>query len=102
MRIISIGALFLLFSAHSSFAADAPAKESVCRACHGKNGAAPIADNYPTLAGQNKGYLVLSMKAYKEGKRTGGLAAAMTAQVKSLSDADINALAAFYAAQKLK
>ncbi len=89
----------LLFSV-SSFSASAPPKEALCKACHGAGGAAPIAPNYPKLNGQNKGYLVSSMKAYRAGERKGGLAVAMTAQASSLTDAEIDALAAYYAAQK--
>ena len=79
---------------------DAPAKVAMCSACHGVGGAAPIAPNYPKLNGQNKAYLVASLKAYRDGERKGGLAAAMAAQASQLSDADIEALSAYYAAQK--
>lgn len=79
--------------------AEAPAKEAMCRACHGPAGAKPIAPNYPKLNGQNKGYLVSSLKAYKEGNRKGGLAAIMIGQAANLSDQEIEELAAYYAAQ---
>jgi len=95
--------LVLVFASSAVFAADAPAtpkKEPLCRACHGPNGAAPIAPNYPKLNGQNKEYLISSLKAYKAGDRKGGLAAAMVGQAKGLTDADIEELAAYYAAQK--
>ena len=78
----------------------APAKEAGCRACHGVGGGAPIAPNYPKINGQNKEYLVSSLKAYRAGERKGGLAVAMSAQAALLSDADIQELAAFYASQK--
>jgi len=98
MKKLSILFLFLLSS--SAFAAEAPAKEPMCRACHGVNGAAPITPNYPKLAGQNKQYLVDSLNAYKAKNRSGGMAGVMVAQAQALSDADIEALAAFYSAQK--
>lgn len=79
---------------------DPPAKEMTCRACHGAAGSAPIAQNYPKLNGQNQAYLVSSLKAYRAGERKGGLAVAMSAQATQLSDADIEALAAYYASQK--
>jgi len=79
---------------------DLPAKEMTCRACHGAGGAAPIAPNYPKLNNQNKAYLVSSLQAYRAGDRKGGLAVAMSAQAAQLSDADIEALAAYYASQK--
>jgi cytochrome c553 len=77
-----------------------PAKEVTCRACHGKDGAAPIVPNYPKLNGQNKAYIVSALKAYRNGQRKGGLAGVMAAQATQLSDADIEALAAYYASQK--
>lgn len=76
-----------------------PAKEVTCRACHGAGGAAPIAPNYPKLNGQNKAYLTDALQAYRAGNRKGGLAAAMTSQASLLSDAEIEALAAYYSAQ---
>ncbi|MBX2857938.1 MAG: c-type cytochrome [Cellvibrionaceae bacterium] len=80
--------------------AEAPKSEARCRACHGVGGAAPIADNYPKLSGQNKSYLIESLKSYKADKRSGSMAGIMAAQAKMLSDAEIEALAAYYAAQK--
>ncbi|WP_457645277.1 c-type cytochrome [Profundibacter sp.] len=41
-----------------------------CMACHGRNGAKPIA-TYPALAGQNAKYLLTQLKAIKSGDRTG-------------------------------
>ncbi len=78
-------------------AADAPAKEAICRACHGVNGAKPIMDSYPKLNGQSKGYLISALKAYRAGERKGGLSVVMTGQAGALSDADIESLSAFYA-----
>ncbi len=69
---------------------------SVCLACHNANGISttPI---YPNLAGQHEQYLVTSIKAYKDGGRSGGNAAVMTPMVANLSDADIENVAAYYA-----
>lgn len=77
-----------------------PAKEVACRTCHGAGGAAPIAPIYPKLNGQNKAYLISSLKAYRDGQRKGGLAGAMAAQAAQLSDADMEVLAAYYSSQK--
>ena len=92
--------LMLVAPALCAAQVEPPAKEMTCRACHGAGGAAPLAPNYPKLNGQNKGYLVDSLKAYKAGQRQGGLAAVMAGQAAQLSDADIDALAAYYASQK--
>ena len=82
-----------------ALAAEPPAKEMVCRACHGAGGAAPLMDLYPKLNGQKKGYLMSSMKAYKSGSRQGGMAAVMGAQAMGLTDAEIDALASYYSSQ---
>ncbi len=75
------------------------AKSAVCSACHGVDGVAVI-PGYPSLKGQNEQYLVSSMKAYKNGQRTGGLATMMQAQAGMLSDQDIDNLAAYFASLK--
>ena len=90
----------LVFFGVANGQAQIPAKEVSCRACHGVSGAAPITGSYPKINGQNKAYLVSSLKAYRAGERKGGLAAAMSAQASQLSDVDIEALASYYAAQK--
>ncbi len=98
LRNISTAAVLLAASVSPAIA-DTPAKEVMCRACHGAAGAAPIMDTYPKLNGQNKAYLVQILKAYRAGERKGGMAAVMVAQASGLSDAEIEALSAYYAAQ---
>jgi cytochrome c553 len=71
-------------------------KAGVCASCHGANGIG-IAPMYPNLAGQKAMYLELSIKAYRNGQRTGGNAAMMAPMVANLSDQDIADLAAYYA-----
>lgn len=92
-------ALAFLLATPFSMAADKPAKEALCRACHGPGGGKPIMALYPKLNGQNEAYLVEAMKAYREGRRQGTNAMQMAVQSKTLSDADIEALAKYYAAQ---
>jgi len=69
------------------------ARSAVCHACHGQQG---ITTNpsWPNLAGQNRGYLELALKAYRDGKRTDPIMSPMAAP---LSDQDIRNLAAHYA-----
>ncbi|MBR9909575.1 MAG: cytochrome c [Gammaproteobacteria bacterium] len=76
-------------------AAAGKAKAAVCTACHGADGKAMI-PTYPNLAGQNAQYLELSMKAYKNGQRSGGQAAIMAGMAAPLSDTDIANLAAYF------
>lgn len=72
-----------------------------CLGCHGEFGIAPVATN-PNLAGQNKEYLQYALKAYRDGKRKGGLAFIMQANASALSDQDIEALAVFFSSQSGK
>lgn len=69
------------------------AKSATCAACHGGNGISMI-PMYPNLAGQKEQYLVLQMKAFRDGIRKNMVMAPMAA---GLSDADIDNLSAYYA-----
>ncbi len=95
----SLIGLTALFGASTAFAAgDAAAgkvKAAVCAACHGANGIAMM-PGYPNLAGQNEAYLVTAIKAYRDKQRNGGMSVIMQMQAASLSDADIDNLAAYF------
>lgn len=73
-------------------------KAAACGACHGSEG---ISGNpaWPSLAGQQRGYLLDALKAYKTGARENAM---MSATAKALSDADMRKLAGYYAALKTK
>lgn len=71
-------------------------KTQVCATCHGADGNSTIAIN-PKLAGQHEGYLYKQLSNFKEGIRAN---AVMAPQVKDLSEADMRAIAAFYAGKK--
>jgi cytochrome c553 len=73
-----------------------PASAQACVACHGKTGVSSSPE-WPNLAGQHAAYLAIQLHAFKQGSRSN---AAMAPFVAALSDADINALAAYYAAQQ--
>jgi cytochrome c553 len=96
-----VGALSLSTAALAKEPTAAPSqpvaeKAASCAACHGANG---VSTNpmYPSLAGQYQDYLVVAMKAYKSGARKNPVMAGMAAP---LSEQDIKALAAYFAAQK--
>ena len=72
-----------------------PARVGLCAACHGESGIA-TAPGIPNLAAQNREYLVAALRQYRSGERA---AQAMRTVSGSLTDADIDALAAWYAAQ---
>jgi cytochrome c553 len=74
-----------------------PAKEkaAVCAACHGEAGIS-ASPTWPNLAGQHLDYLVYSINEYRNKRRQDPV---MQGQVLTLTDADVRALAAYYAAQ---
>ncbi|WP_340680527.1 cytochrome c [Paraglaciecola sp.] len=69
------------------------AKTVTCNACHGNNGISMI-PMYPNLAGQKEQYLILQLKAFRDGERKNMLMSPMAA---GLSDTDIENLSAYYA-----
>lgn len=90
----------LLLPAGSTLAAgDAEAgkvKAYTCTGCHGIPGYSNIYPTYkvPKIAGQNYEYLVLALKAYKQGERDHKT---MDLQAESLSEQDIKDVAAYFA-----
>lgn len=69
-----------------------------CASCHGAAGISPN-DTWPSLAGQNAAYLVRILGAYKSGDQTDVM---MSPMAKTLGDADIQDLAAYYAGLSCK
>jgi cytochrome c553 len=67
-----------------------------CAACHGTNGNS-AGGAYPGLAGMNREYFLIQVKAFREGKRE---ATVMHQLSKGYSDAEMAALADYFAAQK--
>lgn len=81
-------------------AADMQAKVAMCAGCHGIQGykaSFPEVYRVPKLAGQQAGYLALALRAYRSGSRKHPT---MRAVAQSLTDGDIERLAAYYEAQK--
>lgn len=69
-----------------------------CANCHGPDGAGEP-PTYPYLAGQHSGYLTTALGDWKAGARNTDPSQQMRVIAKHLSDSDIAALAAYYAAQ---
>lgn len=76
--------------------AGAATHEASCARCHADSGSDP-ADDAGILAGQWQPYLVRTMTDFREGRRM--QPATMEREMQALSDADIEALAAYYASQ---
>ena len=66
-----------------------------CAACHGQDGATGIAPDYPSIGGQNERYLLTQLRMIKSGERPAPL---MSGQLDMVSDDDLAAMAAYYAA----
>lgn len=71
-------------------------KAKVCEACHGPTGKS-VDPSYPILAGQYEDYLVQALNDYRIGDRVNPVMAGM---VSTLSDQDVEDLAAWYASQE--
>ena len=70
------------------------AKALMCQACHGLDGLSKVPDA-PNIAGQTEPYIVAQLHAYKSGARKND---AMSVVAPSLSDNDIEDLAAYFSA----
>ena len=70
---------------------------ATCANCHGTNGVAVAGSSVMSLAGLDKSYTIAQMKAFKAGTRP---ATVMHQISKGFSDAQIDVLATYFAAQK--
>lgn len=88
---LSVGAT----EAAATATAESNVDPAVCGACHGNDGNS-VNPAWPNLAGQHKSYLKNQLYNFKEGLRENAL---MSAQAMSLTDADIEKLATYFAAK---
>ena len=74
------------------------AAAGACGRCHGADGRGDAARLVPSVAGQAPAYLKLQMQAFKDGKRNAGdpLVEEMRTVMKTLSDATIDDIVAYY------
>ena len=98
----ALAALAMAAAATSTLAQDARALNlralaATCANCHGTQGQAVPNATVPGLAGLPASYVAEQMKAFKAGTRA---ATVMHQLAKGYSDAQIDAIAAYYAAQK--
>jgi cytochrome c553 len=98
MKTAIILALMIL-SFQSNAAGDAEVGKKLAYTCAGCH-AIPFYQNVnpqyhvPRLGGQNEGYIIAALKAYRSGERSH---ATMQAQASNLSDQDIADIAAYFA-----
>lgn len=75
-------------------------KKQKCKGCHEENGASQDAEeNMVRIAGQHAGALYIMMKNYQS-KEFPNAPGKMVKRLKKMKDADLHALAQFYASQK--
>ncbi|MEE9343896.1 MAG: cytochrome c [Gammaproteobacteria bacterium] len=97
-----ITAMTLMFTPVSGFAAGDAAtgkdKAFTCMGCHGIPSYSNVYPTYyvPRLAGQHAPYIVSALQAYKAGQRSH---ATMKAQASSLSQQDMEDIAAYFSTQ---
>jgi cytochrome c553 len=99
MRNAAASAVAFLFMSLPAVAADIAAgekKAAVCAACHGEAGNSTN-PQWPSLAQQPAQFISTSLFMFREGNRKNDL---MTPMAKPLSNAEMNDLAAYFAAQK--
>jgi len=71
---------------------------TVCLACHGLDGNS-VNPEWPSIAGQHEQYIVKQVKAFRAGERANAL---MSPIALTLTDQEIEDVAAYYATQKIK
>jgi len=101
---IALGSVGFLAASGAAQAAGDPAKgaqkNSMCEGCHGIPGyrtAFPKVYSVPKLGGQHPTYILSALQGYKAGTRKHP---SMNGVAETLSQQDMEDLAAFYAAQK--
>lgn len=72
-------------------------KAAACASCHGEDGNS-LVGTFPKLAQQHASYLTKELHAFKNGTRKNPM---MSAMAMSLTDDDINDIAAYYAGQRI-
>jgi cytochrome c553 len=73
------------------------ARSATCAACHGVDGNS-VNPQWPSLAGQDAGYIARQLRAFKSGERENPL---MSPQAMGLSDQDVEDLAAYFSSKNI-
>ncbi|MGB8692031.1 MAG: c-type cytochrome [Steroidobacteraceae bacterium] len=102
LSLLVVPATWSLAAWSKGSATDGAAKAATCLACHGPGGNSGNSE-WPSLAGQNAAYIERQLHLLHDGKRTGkagdASASMMPAMALTLSDQDIQDVAAYYATQ---
>lgn len=73
---------------------------TACIACHGPNGLGMELAGFPMVSGQHANYIKIQLNKFRDGSRNNDLNGMMSDVSKKLSDADIQALAAYISTLK--
>ena len=97
-----LGGASVLLAGQATAGGDPKAGETkaiACAGCHGIEGYHSVYPTYsvPRVGGQHAQYVIQALKEYREGKRTHPT---MRAQASSLSDQDIQDIAAYFESLK--
>jgi cytochrome c553 len=96
-----IVSLFCVATGGDVYAGDVRAgreKALMCQACHGTDGLSKVPDA-PNIAAQTEAYLTAQLQAFKSGARKND---SMSVVAQTLSDKDIDDLAAYFSAIEIK
>ena len=101
----TFGSIFVLLAFFAATAVEAKGNADkgrekaaqICAACHGADGAKPVAPENPILAGQFDDYIVKALSDYKTGNRANPV---MKAFAEPLTKQEIEDLAAWFSSQK--
>ena len=101
----AVGSIFVLLAFFAATAVEAKGNADkgrekaaqTCDACHGADGAKPVAPENPILAGQYDDYIVKALSDYKSGKRANPI---MKTFAEPLTKQEIEDLAAWFSGQK--
>ena len=95
LLLAAIAALACAPALAADMAAGQAKVKEVCQACHGLDGNSQSPD-YPRLGGQHSDYVAKALRDYKSGARKNAI---MNGFAATLSDQDIENVAAYFAAQ---
>lgn len=90
---LSVSALSVTTPSYANEAISGATIGYTCMGCHGVNGKSP--GSIPSIAGQSESMLTTKLLAYRDGTQKGTI---MNRIAKGYSDAELHAVAAFFAA----
>jgi cytochrome c553 len=95
VKLVAAAVGVLSIAAAAAVSAEPPAGAASCSGCHPSS--ARVASPVPRLAGLDRAAIVRAMQEFRAGTRTGSV---MDRIARGFTDQEIQAIAAWYAAQK--